>query len=75
MGIVFALDGWFYWAAMSALFAALSVIFSKAGLEGIDSALAMRVRTITIVFVLGAFVWLSGKWVHPLFLSGRNNVR
>lgn len=74
MGIVFALDGRFYWAAMSALFAALSVIFSKAGLEGIDSALAMRVRTITIVFVLGAFVWLSGKWVHPLFLPGRNNV-
>ena len=71
---MFALDGWFYWAAMSALFAALSVIFSKAGLEGLDSALAMRVRTITIVFVLGAFVWLSGKWVHPLFLSGRNNV-
>ena len=71
---MFALDGWFYWAAMSALFAALSVIFAKAGLEGIDSALAMRVRTITIVFVLGAFVWLSGKWVHPLFLSGRNNV-
>ena len=74
MGIVFALDGWFYWAAMSALIAALSVIFSKAGLEGLDSALAMRERTITIVFVLGAFVWLSGKWVHPLFLSGRNNV-
>ena len=71
---MFALDGWFYWAAMSALFAALSVIFSKAGLEGLDSALAMRERTITIVFVLGALVWLSGKWVHPLFLSGRNNV-
>ncbi len=27
-------------------------------------------RTVIIVFVLGAFVWLSGKWTNPLSLSG-----
>lgn len=63
--------GWFFWAAMSAVFAALTAIFAKIGLEGVDSDLATLVRTIIIVFVLGAFVWLAGKWTNPLSLSGR----
>jgi len=63
--------GWFYWAALSAVFAALTAIFAKIGLEGVDSDLATLIRTIIIVFVLGAFVWLTGKWTNPLTLSGR----
>lgn len=62
--------GWFYWAALSAVFAALTAIFAKIGLEGVDSDLATLVRTVIIVFVLGAFVWFSGKWTNPLRLSG-----
>lgn len=62
---------WFFWAAMSAVFAALTAIFAKIGLEGVDSDFATLVRTVIIVFVLGAFVWLAGKWVNPLSLSGR----
>lgn len=63
--------GWFYWAALAALFAALTTIFAKVGLDGIDSDLATLVRTLIIVFVLGAFVWFSGKWTNPLSLPGR----
>lgn len=63
--------GWFYWAALSAVFAALTAIFAKIGLEGVDSDLATLVRTIIIVFVLGAFVWFTGKWTNPLTLSSR----
>ena len=63
--------GWFYWAALAALFAALTTIFAKIGLDGVDSDLATLVRTIIIVFVLGAFVWFSGKWTNPLALPGR----
>lgn len=61
--------GWFYWAAMSAVFAALTAIFAKIGLEGVDSDLATLVRTVIIVFVLGAFVWVTDKWTNPLTLS------
>ena len=66
-----ASDNWFLWAALSAVFAALTAIFAKIGLEGVDSDLATLVRTVVIVFVLGAFVWATGKWTNPLALSGK----
>lgn len=64
-------NSWFVWAAMSAVFAALTAIFAKIGLEGVDSDLATLVRTVIIVFVLGAFVWFAGKWSNPFLLSGK----
>ncbi len=63
--------GWFYWAALAALFAALTTIFAKIGLDGVDSDLATLVRVVIIVFVLGAFVLSTGKWTSPLALPGR----
>ncbi|MEP7154866.1 MAG: transporter, partial [Betaproteobacteria bacterium] len=38
-------SGWLFWALLSAVFAALTAIFAKIGLEGIDSDLATLVRT------------------------------
>jgi transporter family protein len=64
-------SGWFFWAALSAVFAALTAIFAKIGIQGVDSDLATLVRTVIIVFVLAAFVWFAGKWSNPLALSGR----
>jgi len=63
--------GWFFWAALSAVFAALTAIFAKVGIQGVDSDLATLVRTVIIVFVLGAFVWFSDKWSSPFELSGK----
>ena len=63
--------GWFFWAALSAVFAALTAIFAKVGIQGVDSDLATLVRTVIIVFVLGAFVWFTNKWSNPLELSGK----
>ena len=63
--------GWFFWAALSACFAALTAIFAKIGIQGVDSDFATLIRTIFIVFVLGAFVWLAGKWSDPRNLSTR----
>ena len=60
---------WFFWAALSAAFAALTAIFAKIGIQGVDSDLATLVRTVIIVFVLAAFVWFAGKWSNPLALS------
>ena len=62
---------WFFWAALSAVFAALTAIFAKVGIQGVDSDLATLVRTVIIVFVLSGFVWFAGKWSNPFALSSR----
>jgi transporter family protein len=60
---------WFYWALLSAIFAALTAIFAKVGIQGVDSDLATLVRTAIIIVVLAAFVGVTGKWSNPLALS------
>jgi bacterial/archaeal transporter family protein len=65
-------QGWFFWAALSACFAALTAIFAKIGVTGVDSDFATLVRTVVIIFVLAPFVWLTGKWSNPLGLPGRS---
>ena len=61
---------WFFWALLSAAFAALTAVFAKIGLTGIDSDLATLVRTGIIGVVLAAFVVATGKWTNPLTLPG-----
>ena len=63
---------WLPWALGSAAFAALTAIFAKVGLEGIDSDFATLVRTVVIVLVLGVFVAARGKWRDPLALPARS---
>lgn len=60
---------WFTWAAMSAVFASLTAIFAKIGLQGVDSDLATLVRTTIVLLVLAFLVWVTGKWSNPLHLS------
>ncbi len=62
-------SNWVIWALLSAVFAALTAIFAKVGLEGVDSDLATLVRTFVIIIVLSAFVYLTGKWTNPFELS------
>lgn len=63
--------GWFYWALLSATFAALTAIFAKIGLEGVDSDLATLIRTVIIFFVVAAFVIATGKWSDPFALPAQ----
>ncbi len=60
---------WFHWALLSAVFAALTAIFAKIGLERVDSDLATLVRTAVIMIVLAGFVYFAGKWSNPLHLT------
>jgi transporter family protein len=62
---------WFYWAVLSAVFAALTAIFAKIGIQGINSDLATLVRTAIVILVLSAFVWFTGKWSNPFALSSK----
>jgi transporter family protein len=59
---------WFYWALLSAVFAALTAIFAKVGLEGVNSDFATLIRTFIILIVLAWFVYYTGKWSDPLSL-------
>jgi transporter family protein len=60
---------WFYWALLSAAFAALTAVFAKVGIRDVDSDLATLIRTAVIIIVLSGFVWFTGKWSNPLTLS------
>lgn len=60
---------WFYWALLSAAFAALTAIFAKIGIQGVDSDLATLVRTWVILAVLTMFVFATGKWSNPFQLA------
>jgi len=62
---------WFLWALLSAVFAALTAIFAKIGIQGVDSDLATLVRTAIVLVVLSAFVVFAGKWSNPFALSGK----
>lgn len=63
--------GWFHWAILSAVFAALTAIFAKIGIQGVDSDLATLIRTAIIIVVLSAFVAYTGKWANPFELSAK----
>lgn len=62
---------WFYWAILSAVFAALTAIFAKIGIQGVDSDLATLIRTAIIIVVLSLFVMYAGKWSNPFELSAK----
>jgi transporter family protein len=64
-------SNWFFWALLSAGFAALTAIFAKIGIQGVDSDMATLIRTVIITFVLSAFVWFAGKWTNPFAFPSR----
>ena len=59
------LSGWLPWALLSALFAALTAIFAKVGIEAIESDFATLLRTVVVALTLGALVYATGKWQSP----------
>ena len=56
---------WPAWAALSAVFAALTAIFGKLGVEKINPDFATLLRTVIILVVLAAIVAGTGAW-QPL---------
>lgn len=52
---------WITYAILSAFFASLVAIFGKIGIRGIDSNLAVAIRTVIIVGFAWAIVWLQGN--------------
>ena len=53
------------------MFAAVTAIFAKIGIQGVDSDLATLIRIAIILLVLIAFVGYADKWRNPFELSAR----
>ncbi|QNE69344.1 EamA family transporter [Fusobacterium hwasookii] len=52
---------WFVFAILSAIFAALTSILAKIGIEGVNSNLATAVRTIVVVLMAWFMVFITGN--------------
>lgn len=52
---------WVWFALLSAVFAALTSILAKLGIEGVDSNLATAIRTAVVLVMAWGIVFLTGK--------------
>jgi transporter family protein len=58
-------SSWQLFALGSAFFAALTAIFGKLGVSGINSNLATFIRTFIILIIIGGIVTFSQQWDKP----------
>ena len=52
---------WIAYALLSALFAALTSILAKIGIEGVNSNLATAIRTVVVLVMAWGIVFITGK--------------
>ncbi len=67
-----ALSSWQFWALLSAMFAALTAIFAKVGVEDINPDLATFIRTIIVLMSLTFILYATGQFSHPGSISTRS---
>lgn len=63
---------WLFWALLSAIFAALTAIFAKVGIENVNSDFATFVRTVVIVIAVALFLVASDQWQSPASIAPRS---
>jgi transporter family protein len=68
------LASWQFWAFLSAIFAALTAIFAKIGVENVNSDYATFIRTIVILLCLGAFLAATDQFQSPGSISPRTYI-
>ena len=66
------MPNWLIFALVSALFAALTAVFAKAGLKDVNSDLATAIRTAIILFITWGIVFLKGN-VNGITNLSKNN--
>ncbi len=62
---------WQFWAVLSAIFAALTAIFAKVGVENINSDYATFIRTIVVLIAFTAILLSLGEMQSPAAVSPR----
>jgi transporter family protein len=65
-------NSWQIWAVLSAVFAALTAIFAKVGVEGINSDLATLIRTVIVLISLSLILLATGQLSHPGTVSTKS---
>lgn len=63
--------GWFVYAALSAVFAALTSILAKIGIVGVESNLGTAIRTGVVLVMAWAIVFGKGKRKQIMAIDGR----
>ncbi|WP_298258435.1 EamA family transporter [Bradyrhizobium sp.] len=63
---------WQIWAVLSAVFAALTAIFAKVGVEGINSDLATLIRTAIVLVTLSLILFATGQLTSPGSISPKS---
>ncbi|MBR0899258.1 EamA family transporter [Bradyrhizobium tropiciagri] len=63
---------WQVWAFLSAVFAALTAIFAKVGVEGINSDLATLIRTVVVLITLSAMLFATGQFTQAGPISSKS---
>jgi transporter family protein len=69
-----ALSSWQLWALLSAVFAALTAIFAKIGVENVNADFATLIRTLVVIVTLGLIEFATGQFQSPGEISGRTYV-
>ncbi|WP_137045685.1 EamA family transporter [Pseudolabrys sp. FHR47] len=67
-------SSWQVWAVLSAVFAALTAIFAKVGVENVNSDFATFIRTIVILMTLALILYATGQFQSPGSVSARTYV-
>lgn len=62
---------WQFWALLSAGFAALTAIFTKIGIENVNSDFATFIRTIVILLAAALMLYITGNWQSPATVTPR----
>ena len=62
---------WPFWALLSAVFAALTAIFAKVGIENVNSDFATFIRTVGILGIVAAILAATGAWQPLSSISGK----
>ncbi|MBI1205257.1 MAG: EamA family transporter [Rhodopseudomonas sp.] len=62
---------WQFWAVLSAMFAALTAIFAKVGIENVNSDFATLIRTVVILVTLAMILLATGQFQSPGSISAR----
>lgn len=65
-------SSWTFWALLSALFAALTAIFGKIGITGLNSDFATLIRTVVVLVSLALIVYATGQYQALGSISGRS---
>ncbi len=65
-------SSWQVWAVLSAVFAALTAIFAKIGVEGINSDLATLIRTVIVLITLSLILLATGQLSNPGVISAKS---